>query len=56
MKYTPGMVRKLPGREREPYKELQSEDAALIANDVMADKQVQRFTNTIEFARDETSW
>lgn len=45
---------RLPGRrkKRELYKELQSGDAALTANDVMADKQVRRFTNTIEIDRD----
>ncbi len=42
------------GRKKcEPYKELQSGDAALVANDVMTDKQVQEFTNKIEFVRDE---
>jgi hypothetical protein len=39
--------------KREPHKELQSGDAGLTANDVMTDKRVREFTNTIEFDRDE---
>jgi hypothetical protein len=48
---------KFPGRRKktEPYTELQSEDVGLTANDVMTDKQVQRFTNTIEVGRDDRS-
>ncbi len=49
--YTTSLVRKLLGK-REPYKELQSGDAGLTANDVMTDKQVRRVTNTIEADRD----
>ena len=38
-------------KKREPYKELQSEDAGLTANDVMTDKQVRAFTNAVEWDR-----
>ena len=36
-------------KKREPYKVLQSEDAGLTENDVMTDKQVQLFTNTLDW-------
>ena len=41
---------KLLGRHKrvEPYKELQSGDMGATANDVTTDKQVQRFTNTVD--------
>ena len=35
-------------KKREPYKELQSGDAGLTVNDVMTDKQVREFTNTVD--------
>jgi len=40
-------------KEREPYKELQSGDAGLTADDATTDKQVQQFTNTIEWGKDD---
>jgi len=40
-------------RKTKPYKELQSGDAGLTANDVMTDKQVQKFTNTIQTIQDD---
>ena len=44
---------RLRRKKREPYKELQSEDAGLTANDVMTDKQVQAFTNTLDYVEDD---
>ncbi len=40
-----------PGRRKKT--ELQSRDAGLTANDVTTDKQVQRFTNTIQPVADD---
>jgi len=40
-------------KRRKSYQELQSGDAGLTANDVMTDKQVRRFTNSIEWGKED---
>ena len=40
-------------KRQELYKELQPGDLGLTVNEVMTDEQVQKFTNTIEWGKDD---